>query len=253
MLVMYERYPIMVQQVLTVLTFTLFFCTGNSQLPSDVQKCSITDDDCLKTTIQTVLRHLQNDPSVFHVASVQPMRLSQGVVPAGQVWTFDQYYHDVEMYNHAMSTVTHVESSITNNTLTFAINISNPDVVFKTDYEYKNAFFDGFNVTSKGKVIHHHEGYVGVVQITGDIEGEGDTKHVTITDVAVSFVTSKLTFDYNTADPQFDAWLGKLFADNMESIFNDMKGAYGDFYAYAYNTIIITPIFTTFSYNDLFL
>ncbi|KAK5638638.1 hypothetical protein RI129_012933 [Pyrocoelia pectoralis] len=218
------------------------------------QTCKQSDpnrDECLKFAIQDAFKILENGVPKFNLPPLQPLKLEQWTITAGKGVNFIQKLSNIEMINHAKSTIRKVESEISDNELSLKIESTNPVILFKFDYVFENAEIYGESVSGKGRVVMEHDNYTETLSLTGKVIDKDGNRYLSLTQVDVHYIFDDTIFKFETGDAEMDKKLNRIFNQNKEEILENLYEKYLEIDNYLY-TNVASAIFSLIPYDQLF-
>ncbi|KAB0797638.1 hypothetical protein PPYR_08631 [Photinus pyralis] len=221
-------------------------------VPPGVIICAIDNGPCVRRELQSILGVLSTDPASLGIGASQPLKVNAWTAAPGYLVDFPQKYKNLRLYNHIFNRILNVQSNVTNTGVVLTMNVYNPEVALRADFEFQNATFLGVPVSSRGSVTYRHQGYWGTVTMSGGIIQKGHEKYLSISNFTIEFNASKVLFSFKTGNSSQDASLNQLFGDNWDIALNDVKASYEALYAYSYSKVWNT-ICSLYPFDSLFL
>ncbi|KAB0797636.1 hypothetical protein PPYR_08629 [Photinus pyralis] len=134
--------------------------------------------------------------------------------------------------------------------MTFNVSVTNPEVIFVANFEFKNATF--FQVSSKGQVTYVHKGFKADFNMTGEIEKRKNDRYIKLVDLNLQLSSSRIAYQFKTKDPKHDRVKDNVFNYNWKLALRDLKTGYEQIYAHAYRTTM-ERILAAFPYDSIFI
>ncbi|KAK5638163.1 hypothetical protein RI129_012458 [Pyrocoelia pectoralis] len=232
--------------------FPAIYC--QSEIIGKLQLCHQHDpqiNDCLKSSIQKGLKTFANGFPQYNIPSIEPMEVESWSVPAGKVLPFNQNYYDMKLHNYSTVIIEKVNSTINDRGFHLALTCFGESMAVDGKYEYLNAFLDGVNLTSKGKVKYFYFEHRFSVIFDGEVVKNGGADYLEIKRSSVDILKLDLfKIAFTSEDNDVGDKITTMFNNISNKLINDNREGYERMYSVEFKRIA-NAILSAFPYDEL--
>lgn len=234
------------------LLYNTILCLYNS-IPFHL--CRQSDEnlnECLRFAIQNGLALLGNGLPQYQIPSIQPIIIPEWIIPAGPFLNYTKKYTNWKLYNYHQTIIKHVKVHIDDVQFCLVISTLNKEIIGVTEYNFKNAFIDGVDVSGQGSYRY----------IYNDIEFEITFKGKTVQGTnkeRILYVNTNMTTkgirifhsEFRSNNSERAIVLSNYFNRNWPKFLLSEKGPYEMAYGNAIQSLA-NSVLSKFSFDDLF-
>ncbi|KAL3271592.1 hypothetical protein HHI36_022067 [Cryptolaemus montrouzieri] len=235
-----------------VLFYSIFSCGLASELPVDLQRCSLKDLTCLKAAVQDALPKLKDGIPELGVPSLDPLKIAKMSIGSGNIIQLVQNYENFELIG--LSTVTLNELSFDLDKGKLFLGITAPLIVLKATYTVKGKILV-LDVYGHGNCTFSLENETGSFSMDLETYTKNDQMYIKGTNPQFEFDTERCVFNFENlfdGNKLLGDNINQVLNDNWREIFNELRGAYGAVIGKALGHLT-NKLFETTSVNDMFI
>ena len=188
----------------------------------------------------------------YGLEPLQPLKFPSWTVTRKPPFNFDQFYQNIKLWNHLLVEIKDVKVELSDTKFTLTLNTHYPEVVFSADYDYRNAIFDGVDMSSTGKCNATARSYDSSTVFNGEIRENDGLNYVVITNTTSLVISmGSLSVSYKSDNSEIGNSITEHFNNNWEAIVEGEGDKYLSIFSATYQ-IAANDIFSRIPYNVLF-